>query len=73
MDEISRRSRVLKNELKDLYNSGVKFTLEGRFIECGDNLFNTLLREDGCTYMRNYAFFEGRLVRVDFDKVELAN
>ena len=62
---------VLKKELKDFGERGVRFSLDGMPIEPDDTLVDMLLAEDNCTYMRNYVFQGKDIVEINFDKINL--
>ena len=62
---------VLKKELTDFGEQGVKFSLDGVPVEPDDELVEMLLAEDDCTYMRNYVFQGKDIVEINFDKIKL--
>ena len=62
---------VLKKELEDFEERGVKFSLDGIPVEPDDTLVDMLLAEDDCTYMRNYVFQGKEIVEINFDKIKL--
>ena len=62
---------VLKKELTEFEERGVKFSLDGIPIEPDDELVDMLLAEDNCTYMRNYVFQGKDIVEINFDKIKL--
>ncbi len=62
---------ALKAELLGLKEKGVSFSLDGKIVEPEDRLVDMLLAESDCTYMRNYQFKGGKVVKIEFDKVRL--
>lgn len=62
---------VLKKELEDFGERGVRFSLDGMPVEPDDTLVDMLLAEDNCTYMRNYVFQGKDIVEINFDKIKL--
>lgn len=68
--DVNYRS-ALKEELLNLKESGVSFLIDGAEVEPGDSLVDRLLSENGYTYMRNYEFKGGKLVEIEFEKINL--
>ncbi len=62
---------ALKKELLSLRESGVSLIVDGAQVEPEDCLVDRLLAENGCTYMRNYEFKGGKLVEIEFEKINL--
>ncbi|MBD5158136.1 MAG: hypothetical protein HDT13_10965 [Butyrivibrio sp.] len=62
---------ALKEELLSLRESGVTFRVDGVEVEPEDCLVDRLLDESDCTYMRNYEFKGGKLVEIEFEKINL--
>ncbi len=61
----------LCDELKDLSKQGVRLTLGGK--ECSpERIARTCIMSENCNYMRDYVTDgDGRVVRVDFNKIKL--
>ena len=62
---------ALKAELLGLKENGVSFSLDGKIVEPEDCLIDMLLADSDGTYMRNYQFEGGKVVKIEFDKVSL--
>lgn len=62
---------ALKEELLGLKENGVTFRVNGDEVEPEDGLIDMLLNENDCIYMRNYEFKGGKLVEIEFEKINL--
>lgn len=62
---------ALSKELLEYSENGVSFSVDGMKVRPEDGLIDMLLAESDCTYMRNYQFKGGKIVKIEFDKVNL--
>lgn len=62
----------LIKEFREYNRQGVKLCIRGREIGSEPELADLILNERGFTYMRNYEYEDGKIVKIEFDKVRLA-
>lgn len=71
MENRKNEKSSLISELNNLKKEGVVFCVDGEQFNSENELAELILKEDQCTYMRNYCFEDGKVTKIEFDKVNL--